>query len=55
MVRMTKHIQVVLWVLAVLAGLYGIYIGVGQTHAYAEASFFMLLAIALETAAKLVT
>ena len=55
MAGMNKHIQVVLWVLAILAALYGIYLGIGQAHAYGEASFFMLLAIALEMAAKLVT
>lgn len=53
---MNKHIvHIVLVVLAVLAGLYGVYLGIGQSHAYPEASFFLLLAIALEVTAKVVT
>ena len=48
---MNKHVvHLVMIVLAVLAALYAVYLGIGQPHAYAEASYYVLLAILLVVA-----
>jgi hypothetical protein len=40
-----KSLHIVLLVLAALAALYGVYLGVGQTHNYPEGLFYLVLGL----------
>ena len=48
---MNKHIvHIVLVVLSILAGVYGLYLGLGQPHAYPQGSYYLQLSILLALA-----